>query len=125
MKEFMFYIRNHASQKPLTPEVHQEFVRKCESYITMLQNQGKLKSAQPIAREGMVISRTSDNLWNEAPFGDTAGIMVGYYHILANDLDEAIAIAKQNPEFEYKPDTATIEVRAIKMKEVTGFVYPS
>ena len=39
-------------------------------------------------------------------------------------MNEAIAIAKENPEFEYVP-TATIEVRPIKMKEeATKFVYP-
>jgi hypothetical protein len=39
-------------------------------------------------------------------------------------LDDAIAIAKDNPEFEYV-SSATIEVRPIKMKEQeTGFVYP-
>lgn len=39
-------------------------------------------------------------------------------------MDEAIAIAEGNPEFEYGT-TARIEVRPIKMKEEsTGFVYP-
>jgi len=49
-------------------------------------------------------------------------VQVGYYHILANDIDEAIAIAKENPEFAYVP-SATIEVRPAKMKEEkTNFV---
>ena len=40
------------------------------------------------------------------------------------ELLEAIAIAKENPEFEYGT-TATIEVRPVKMMEdATGFVYP-
>jgi hypothetical protein len=51
-------------------------------------------------------------------------VIVGYYHILAEDLEEAIAIAKKNPEFAYST-TARIEVRPIKTKEViTGYVYP-
>ena len=50
---------------------------------------------------------------------------VGYYHILAMDLDEAIKIAKDNPEFEYVP-SANIEVRPIKTKETeTDFTYPT
>ena len=52
-------------------------------------------------------------------------IQVGYYHIFAADLDEAVAIAKRNPEFRYTA-TAKIEVRPIKaMEEDTGFVYPA
>ena len=51
-------------------------------------------------------------------------MQVGYYHILANDIDEAVAMAKENPEFEYVL-SASIEVRPIKMKEEkTDFVYP-
>jgi len=51
-------------------------------------------------------------------------VIVGYYHIKANDLDQAIAIAKGNPEFEYT-HTARIEVRPIKMKEeTTEYLYP-
>ena len=43
---------------------------------------------------------------------------------MANDLEDAIAMAKGNPEFEYTP-TAKVEVRPIKTKEEkTGFVYP-
>lgn len=52
-------------------------------------------------------------------------IHVGYYHILATDLEEAIKIAKDSPEFAYVP-SSTNEVRPIKTKEVeSGFVYPS
>lgn len=49
---------------------------------------------------------------------------MGNYHILAKDMDEAISIAKENPEFEYGT-TARIEVRLIKTKEeTTDYVYP-
>jgi hypothetical protein len=39
-------------------------------------------------------------------------------------MNEAVSIAKENPEFEYGT-TARIEVRPIKTKEVTtNYVYP-
>jgi hypothetical protein len=43
-------------------------------------------------------------------------VQVGYYHIIANSLEEAVEMAKENPEFEYVP-SASIEVRPIKLKE--------
>jgi hypothetical protein len=62
--------------------------------------------------------------WKETPFNETREVRVGYYHILARDMDEAISIAKENPEFDYGT-TARIEVRPVKMKEeTTSFVYP-
>ena len=63
--------------------------------------------------------------WKDEPIQEKKEIQVGYYHIMANDMNDAIAIAKGNPEFEYTP-TAKVEVRPIKTKEEkTGFAYPN
>jgi hypothetical protein len=125
MQEFMLYIRNtEDSKNGFSPELHKEFVTKCEVYIGKLQSQGKLISAQPMVREGKFISG-ADGAWNESPYNEGKDIIVGYYHIRANDMDDAIEIAKGNPEFVYTK-TARIEVRPLKMKEAaTGFVYPT
>jgi hypothetical protein len=124
MKEFMFLIKNKIDHKAEWPEAqHQEFLKKCEVYIGKLRAENRLISAQPLIREGLIISGKSGS-WNESPINETGEVQVGYYHIFAKDLDEAISIAKGNPEFEYGT-TARIEVRPIKTKEVTtGFVYP-
>ena len=124
MKEFMLLIRNEIDhQANWSPEQHQQFLKKCEDYIGLLKKEGKLISAQPLVREGRLISG-SKGAWKDRPFNETREIIVGYYHILAEDLNDAMAIAKGNPEFEYGT-TARIEVRPIKMKEEdTGFVYP-
>jgi len=74
-------------------------------------------------REGRIITGTPSS-WNEEPIQAKKEIQVGYYHIVANDMHDAIAIAKGNPEFEYT-STAKVEVRPIKTKEEkTGFVDP-
>jgi hypothetical protein len=47
------------------------------------------------------------------------------YIVFAGDLDEAIKIAKANPEFEFNEGTC-LEVRPVKMKEkATDDVYPT
>ncbi len=124
MKEFMLIIRNEIDhQASWSAEQHSVFLKKCEDYIGRLTKEEKLKSAQPLVREGKIVS-VSKGAWKEGPFNESKEIIVGYYHILAEDLDDAIAIAKRNPEFEYGT-TARIEVRPVKMKEeTTGFVYP-
>jgi hypothetical protein len=125
MKEFMFYIRNEKdAKKSLTDDQHLAFIKQCEVYIGKLKSENKLIAAQPIVREGVVLKK-ADNGWTEKDIATDKETQVGYYHILATDLDEAIKIAKENPEFAYVP-SATIEVRPIKTKEVeTGFVYPT
>ena len=92
-------------------------------YIEDLKKKGNLKSAQPLDREGKMISGTTAS-FKDGPYNESKEIIVGYYHILANDIDEAIAIAKRNPEFAFVKG-AKIEVRPIKMKEQsTNYVYP-
>lgn len=124
MKEFMLYIRNEANHLAhLSPAQQQQFLKACEDYIDKLKKEGKLIGAQPLVREGKIISGSKGN-WKDGPFNETNEVMVGYYHILAKDMDEAIATAKENPEFVYT-SRARIEVRPVKMKEeTTGFVYP-
>ena len=124
MKEYMFYIRNAGDAKAaLSAEKHLEFVKECEVYINGLKSQGKLIAAQPIVREGVHISKKGSD-WNVISVDPSKEVQVGYYHILADNIEEAIDIAKQNPEFAFVP-SATIEVRPVKMKEEkTNFVYP-
>lgn len=124
MKEFMFYIRNAKDAKlSLTPEQHLAFIKQCEVYIGQLKSENRLIAAQPIVREGVVIKKSA-NSWTENDIAADSETQVGYYHIRANDIQEAIQIAKDNPEFEYVP-SATIEVRPIKTQEdETGFIYP-
>lgn len=125
MKEFMFYIRNEKdAKKSLTEYQHLAFIKKCEIYIGKLKSENKLIAAQPLIREGVVINK-ANNDWIEKNISTDKEVQVGYYHIKANDIEEAIKIAKDNPEFEYVP-SASIEVRPIKTKETeTGFVYPT
>lgn len=125
MKEYMLLIRNRSDhQDNWSDEIHKEFLRACERYINKLNSEQKLISAQPMQRTGKMISGTTEN-WRENNYKENEEIIVGYYHIRANDEAEAIDIAKQNPEFAFG-QTARVEVRPIKMKEeTTGFVYPN
>jgi hypothetical protein len=124
MKEFMFLIHNEVDHlSHLSADEKQQFLKACMDYINKLLKEGKLKAAQPLVKEGKILSG-SKAAWKDGPFNETKEVIVGYYHILANNIDEAIEIAKGNPEFEYT-STARIEIRPIKMVEqTTEFVYP-
>lgn len=125
MKEYMLRILNqidHQSSWP--PGRHKEFVEKCEVYIGRLQKEGKLIAAQPLAKTGKILSGANGK-WNEETLGNSGEVQVGYYHVRAKDINEAVEIAKGNPEFEFST-TARVEVRPLKEEEQeTGFKYPS
>jgi hypothetical protein len=125
MKEFMLLIRNEGDAKAaLSPEQLQQFLKACQVYIEELKKNGNLISAQPLVREGKMITGTPGT-FGEGPYNEGKEIIVGYYHILAKDLGEATAIAQLNPEFAFVKG-AKIELRPIKMLEQsTSYVYPS
>jgi hypothetical protein len=124
MKEFMLLIRNEGdAKKSLSDEERLAFIKQCETYIIELKSKNKLIAAQPLVREGIVISKEKSN-WVEKVISGYKEIQVGYYHILAEDMNDAMSIAKDNPEFEYVP-SATIEVRPVKtIEKETAFIYP-
>ena len=115
MKEFMLLIRTEGDNLwSLSPEEHQKHLEKIMVYIEDLMKSGKIKSAQPLDYKGVVISGTKGNL-KDGPFNESKEVIAGYYLIHAQDLNEAIQIAKNNPVFE--TGTATrIEVRPIKIQ---------
>ncbi|MGN6533022.1 MAG: YciI family protein [Ginsengibacter sp.] len=123
-KEFMFYIRNAGDAKAaLSADQHLAFIKQCEVYIEELKSKGQLIAAQPIAREGFILKKTDDN-WTETAVDPSKEVQVGYYHITADNIELAIEIAKQNPEFAFVP-SATIEIRPVKTMEIeTNFIYP-
>ena len=77
MKECLLLIRNEiAHQAAWSSEQHQEFLKKCEDYIGSLKKEGKLKSAQPLVREGKIISGTKA-AWKDKPFNENKEVIVG------------------------------------------------
>lgn len=115
MQEFMYFIKTNGDHMDhLSPEETQTHLQKVGQYIGKLMADGKLKSAQPLEMGGAVISNKSGSLV-DGPFNETKEVLVGYFHILANDLEEAIQIAKANPILD--DVKAEFEIRPIKRVE--------
>ncbi len=124
MREFMLLIRNDIdSQESWSPESYRQFFKACETYINQLKREGHLIAAQPLLRQGTMLACINGQ-WKEGPLHEGKEIIVGYYHIKARDINEAVALAQRNPEFEYTT-SGRVGVRPVKTREeMTGFVYP-
>lgn len=115
MKEFMLLIRTEGDQlAKMSPEQQQQHVQKIGNYIGKMIQEGKLKGAQPLDMEGAIV-RGNKGVFKDGPYNESKEVIVGYFHILANDLEQAITIAKANPVFE--AGEASIEVRPIKIMQ--------
>ena len=112
MNEFMLFIRSEEKPKAdLSPEQLQQHITKIGGFIKRLTEEGRMKSAQPLEMEGRILSYKNGEII-DGPYNETKEIISGYYHLLAKDLDEAIAIAKGDPRFE--EGIWRMEVRPIK-----------
>ena len=98
----------------MSAKEQQEHVAKIGNYIGKLMQEGKLKGAQPLDMSGTLI-KGNKGVFKDGPYSESKEVIVGYFHILAKNLDEAIEIAKANPVFE--AGEASIEIRPIKSME--------
>nr|WP_299389180.1 YciI family protein [Allomuricauda sp.] len=115
MREFLLLIRSEEAPKAnLSPEQMQEHIEKVGKYLKKLSEEGRMKSAQPLEMEGVMLSYKNGQIV-DGPYNETKEIISGYYHLLAKDLDEAIALAKEDPRFE--EGIWRVEVRPIKHVE--------
>lgn len=100
MKEYMLFIKgtgNPAAQ--FSEEQRESHIGKVGKFIQDLVGQGKVKLAQPLEPAGMTLS-FGDGSFTEEDHDSQEEAILGYYHILASDLDEAKTIAKSDPRFE-------------------------
>jgi len=111
----MLFIRSEESPKAdLSPEQLQQHIEKVGGYIKRMMREGKMKAAQPLEMEGKILSYQNGKII-DGPYNETKEIISGYYHLLAKDLDEAIAIAKEDPRFD--EGIWRVEVRPVKTVE--------
>ncbi|WP_190809087.1 YciI family protein [Flagellimonas sp. S3867] len=115
MQEFMIFIKTKGDHlEGLSEEQQQAHVQKIGKYIGGLMESGKLKGAQPLDMDGAII-HGNKGVFKDGPFNESKEVIVGYFHIVAENLLEATAIAKANPMFE--DAEGNIEVRPIKQME--------
>jgi hypothetical protein len=78
----------------LSPEEIQKAIDAFYVWKDRLAAQGKIRGGQRLATQGKIVSK---GMITDGPFSETKEVIGGYWHILASSLDEAAAIAAQNP----------------------------
>jgi hypothetical protein len=80
-----------------------------------LVTEGRMRAGQRLAREGKLVSRQAIT---DGPFTEAREIVGGYWTILARSLDEAAAIAAENPCLAYG---LAFEVRPIEPVRASAY----
>ena len=77
---------------------------------------GLMKPGHRLAQDGKVVSKNSVT---DGPFTETKELVGGYWFIVARNLEEAAAIAAQNPTLAYG---LTLEVRPLELARANVLV---
>src|SRR5688500_12886993 len=102
-----------------SPEEIQQAIDAFYVWHEQLVRAGKAKPGQRLAREAMMVSKHGVI---DGPFAETKEVIGGYWHFLADSLEEAAALASQNPCLRCG---LMYEVRPVEMERCSAFVATS
>ena len=111
MKDFLLILKTEGSVwTDLSPEQLQKHMEHGNAYIGNLVKKGKLKNANPVDKGSRIVTESNGTM-KDGPFNETKEVVAGYFLIAAEDINEAVEIAKANPIFKDIP--TKIEVHPI------------
>lgn len=99
----------------LPPERIQKAIDDFYLWLDRMVDAGKMKRGTRLATGGKTVSRSGVL---DGPFGETKEIIGGYWFIVARDLDEAAALAAQNPCMQCG---LFYEIRPLEVERATAY----
>ncbi len=106
--EYLLLISGSAWYNRVSPEELQAKMNQFRGWFEKLTTAGKLKGAQPLAREGAVV--TKNGVVSDGPFAESKEAIGGYFLLTVDTFEEAVEIAKSCPALEVADK---IEVRPV------------
>ena len=99
MSQFILLIRGGSDlSENLSPEQIQAAIERYTTWARKLRADGKLVNAEKLKdNEGFLLSTKNGQVIVDGPFAETKETIGGFFIISAENLDEAIEIAKESP----------------------------
>ena len=101
--------------RDLPPERIQQAIDDFYVLIEGIVSAGKMRRGQRLGHVGKTVSRT---MVTDEPFGEAKELVGGYWFIVASSLDEAAALAAQNPSMQCG---LFYEIRPVDPEKATAF----
>jgi len=106
----MLLFRGPHWDRGLSQQELQAAMDKVMAWFEGLNQRGKTKAAQPLGAQGRIISGTNGQLVVDGPFAESKEAVGGYLMLQADNLNEAVEIARSMPTLKYG---ISVEVRPI------------
>ncbi|MES2274898.1 MAG: YciI family protein [Bacteroidota bacterium] len=109
MKEYMLLFRGGLDFATVSPEVMQQSMMKWMTWMDGLKADGTYIGGERLTQTGAVLSGPQKQL-SDGPYAEGKEVVAGFIAIKANDLQQAIEIAKGCPIYEYDGSTEVQEI---------------
>jgi hypothetical protein len=108
MEKFMLIFHGGQSGNQ-SPESMQEHMGKWMNWIDKLNKDGRYLAGEPLVPGGKLVSGKNKTV-TDGPFTEGKEVVGGFFIVNANDLNEAVEISKDCPDYELG---GSVEVRQV------------
>jgi hypothetical protein len=111
--EYVLFLRNTYWYEQLSPEEMQQAMNGLFAWFDRLSREGKVRSTRPLEEEVQIVS--AERPITDGRFPESKEVIGGFVVISAENLEEAVEIAKRRPCLDCGE---TVEVRPIARRRV-------
>src|SRR5262245_31254194 len=108
--QYLLIFRGNDWHKGLSSEEMQQVAGQWMTWFNQLTDQGKALAGNPLENEGKIVSGKNGRVVVDGPFAESKEAIGGYFLLQVNNLEEALAIAKNCPGLPYG---IKVEVRPV------------
>jgi hypothetical protein len=109
MEKFMLIFHGGAMEG-MSPDQMQEHMGKWFAWIEKLNKTEQYVSGEPLVPGGKLVSGKGGKSVIDGPYTEGKEVVGGFFIINAKDMNEAVAISKESPDFDYG---GSVQVRQI------------
>ena len=112
MEKFMFIFHSGSTDETRnqSAEAMQAHMGKWMAWVERLRKADIYVSGEPLTPGGKLVSGNNGNSVTDGPYTEGKEVVGGFFIINAKDIDEAVAISKDYPDFELG---GTVQVRQV------------
>ena len=116
-KQYLLLLHQPTSGPGPTPEQLRGIMAEFGAWMEGLHARGTVLGTNGLEPTGKVLRESGGGVITDGPYAEAKEIVGGYILINANDLDDAVAIARSCPGLNHR---LAVEVRPVQMRPARG-----
>ena len=113
MEKYMFLFRG-GDPSQLSPQEQEEQMQKWLAWADKLQKENRYLAGEPLLPGGKTVAGTKKSV-TDGPFAESKEVIGGFFIIHAKNLDEAVQMAKECPDYDLGGSVEVREVMKLDM----------